>query len=550
MQPSRSSLSLLRAEARKRLDRLRASVPTVEESERAERIAAAKTNFEAFCGLILIAPLSGPKVPLRHNYIQSLFEIERTGRDIVLKPRQIGFTTLELARDLWTFLCRDSARVVVVCQSVSDNAPAKLLSGVLTQMIEGLRANGWELRFDTEAWNEWVLPNGNSLRITTAGASEAAAEKKGRSGTITRLHITELAFFEHAQKTLNALLECVPGPETGSEIVLESTPNGARGLFFDYCQSARSGKSAYKWHFYPWFGHPNYQSELRPGEVVEPNDDRERELVAKHNVTPEQLKWRRLKLADKPLDDFDQEYPDDPDRCFIVSGKGYFDKHVITLGLTKVRKPIETREHELVRIFALPDKTRRSRYVLALDTSAGEGGDPAAGILLDVDTGQHMASIDGQLTPARLAEVGAELAREYNGALIAPERNNHGHAVLLALGKLDPKTGKILYGNVYEHHDKKEGFPTDQVTRPSMLSDFEDSFRKGLFKTPDQPLLGQMRTFVVHNGKPQAASGCNDDLVMAAAIAWTVRQSFAAQRFEQPKNLPALTRFSGGRGYG
>lgn len=476
-----------------------------------------RRDFVEFCRHIRIVTKSGERVPLHLNAIQAAFNTERTGRDVVLKPRQIGFSTLELARDLWTLLCKDGARVVVVCQSVADGSPAKLISGILRIMIESLREAGWDIKFHTEAWNEWVLPNGNSLRIVVAGASESAASKKGRAGTITRLHLTETAFYEYAQETLNALLECVPSRETGSEIVNESTPNGASGAFYNSCKSAQAGKSAYKLHFYPWYAHPEYRVELSPGERFVAADDSERALVA-DGVTPEQLKWRRLKIEDKGLDAFKQEYPEDPDSCFLVSGRGFFDEQATNRLLEEADKqPLEVRDRDRVRIWRRPDPGRV--YLLALDPSEGGGGDPSGGILYERASGEHVATIDGQYTPWELADAAARLGREYNSAEIVVERNNHGHAVLQALER------QHAYPELYEHDDGKPGWPTNPVTRPTMLGEFEDSHRRGLWRSPDRGVLAQIRTFVIKaSGKPEAANGEKDDLVMAAAIGWAVRQ--------------------------
>ena len=487
-------------------------------------MATAKGNFRAFCELVRIAPKDprqGSKIPLRHNAIQDLFEVNRTGRDVVLKPRQIGFTTLEVARDLWTFVAKAGARVVIVCQSTSDGAPAKLISGILVLMIGALVEAGWPLKFRTEAWNEWVLDSGNSLRIAVAGASETSASKKGRAGTITRLHLTETAFYEYAATTLNALYECVPGPETGSEIVSESTPNGAAGVFFEQCKSAQLGKTDFKFHFYPWHAHEEYRRELDPGEELAL--DAEEVEFTKLGVTLEQLKWRRVKIAEKGRAAFDQEYASDPETCFVVSGAGYFDTDRVSaiIATAETQKPLELRSHGQMRIYARPRPG--ARYVLPLDPSEGTGGDPAAGVMLDRATGEHVATIDGQFTPYQLAKAAAELATEYNEALVAPERNNHGHAVILALTKTDGVTPP-LYSEVYEHEDGHFGFPTNPATRPEILSDFEDAVRNGYATTPDAAVASQLRTFVLIDGKPQAANGSNDDLVMAYAIGWSVRQ--------------------------
>src|SRR3954468_2027391 len=61
-------------------------------------------SFEHFCSLIQIRPKTGHAFyfrPETWHTEQKQFQRDRTGRDIVLKGRQVGFSTLELARDLY-----------------------------------------------------------------------------------------------------------------------------------------------------------------------------------------------------------------------------------------------------------------------------------------------------------------------------------------------------------------------------------------------------------------------------------------------------------------
>jgi hypothetical protein len=487
-----------------------------ERARRAELLNWALAKFERFCGLVDIVPKGGGRQKFQFNQIQKLFCTERTGRDVVLKPRQIGFTTLEQARDVWQFLTVPGSRVVATCQSVTDRTPAKLLSTNYRVMFDSLERAGLKLNFRSQGISEWVLASrDSSLRIVEAGASETAANKKGRAGTISRLHLSETAFYEYADETLNALLECVPSREYGSEIVSESTPNGAAGYFYRQCKVAGAKQSPYKLHFYPWFQASEYRSELEPGERIDPRNEREHRLIAL-GVTAEQLKWYRHKVAEKGQDLFDQEYPSDQETCFLVSGRCFFDQAVTTKLLEKTREPIETRERARLRIYAKPVRDRV--YLLSVDTSEGGGGDPSGALMFDRESGEHVATIDGQYTPWDLGASSAKLGHEYNEAEIVVERNNHGHAVLQALER------EQKYPKLYKHTDDKRGWLTNAVTRPTMLDALEDAHRKGLWKTPDRQVLGQCRTFIVTDtGKAEAARGEKDDLVLAAAIGWAVR---------------------------
>jgi hypothetical protein len=399
-------------------------------------------------------------------------------------------------------------------------------------MFEGLRRSGLTLEFRNESATEWVMAKrDSSLRIVEAGASQSAAEKKGRSLVINRLHATETAFYEYAEDTFNAMLEGVPN--IGSEIIHESTPNGAGGFFYRLCKNAETRRNGYELHFFPWFRTSEYQTPLEPGEIIRPETEREQRLFD-IGVTPQQLKWYREKIAGKGENErggqdlVDQEYPSDPETCFLSSGRKFFDMKVTKELIERATEdPLEERDRGRIRIWKFPDPNKS--YILAVDTSEGGASDPSGGLMYDYETGEHVATIDGHYTVGELARAVNRLGREYNVALVVVERNNHGHAVLLALsdGVNDAGLGQDqqIYPALYVHEDDKFGWPTTQVTRPIMLDYLEDSHRKGAWKSPDRAVLAQVKAFIVtRTGKAEHPPGEHDDLVIPAAIGWKVRE--------------------------
>lgn len=523
--------------------------------ERARRVGLARkalllegfTSYPRFCGLLKIVPKTGERQRLTLNEIQKLYCSARTKRDILLKARQVGMTTEELARDVWHFLTVPGARVVITCQSMTGDAPKKELSTKLRLFFTSLREAGLLLNFRTASGTEWVLADRDAvMSITEAGASEASAQKKGRAGTITRLHASEVSFYEYAGDTLNAMLECVPGVATGSEVVFESTPNGASGVFYEQWQAAVSGKSGYKPHFFPWFLQREYRIALEPGEHIVAHTDREKTL------SPEQIKWYRQKVAQKGQALTDQEYPSDSDTCFLATGRSFFDLPTVTaliakarktepvsmfhvkrrgangiLALTKLAKPtshgdaIELGADATVRVWKEPEKG--SRYLIALDPSQGVGGDNAAGIVLERGTGHHVATLWGNLKPEELARLAVITARSYNDAEIAPERNNHGHACILALGIGHSAIGLTQpWPNVFVDLDGYQGWNTSPTSRVLAIDVLDEAVRLGHVKTFDVELLGEMLSFVQdEKGKIAAAAGAKDDLVLGLAIGWS-----------------------------
>lgn len=483
--------------------------------ERAELLVWALEDFRRFAGLLEIIPKGGRRQRLVLNKVQREYCANRTPRDNVLKSRRVGFTTLEQARDIYHFLTVPGAKVVAVCQSLTNHGPTRLLSDNYRVMFESLERAGLGLKFRARNGSEWVLADRDArLTIEEAGASEAAASKKGRAGGISRLHLTETAFYEYADETLNAMLECVSAPEYGTEIVDESTPNGATGFFYRQCKA--SAASGYRLHFFPWHDTAEYAVPLDAGERIEPQNEREQQLVAA-GVKPEQLKWYRRKVAEKGQALVDQEYPSDPETCFLVSGRGFFDQGVTSRLLGKApMQPLERLDRDRVSIWKQPEKGRR--YLLSADTAEGGGGDPSGALMYDRESGEHVATITGQYQPWELAGALDKLGRRYNTAEVVVERNNHGHAVLQALDR------EHKYPKIYKHEDGKPGWPTNMVTRPVVLDALEDSHRRELWKSPDRAVLAQLRTFIVTDtGKAEAARGEHDDLVLAAAIGWAAR---------------------------
>ena len=69
------------------------------------------------------------------------------------------------------------------------------------------------------------------------------------------------------------------------------------------------------------------------------------------------------------------------------------------------------------------------------------------------------------------------------------------------------------------------GFTTSTKTRPLIVAKLEEFIRNKLIKVYSVRFSNELRTFIWHNGKPQAMRGYNDDLIMALAIACWVRDT-------------------------
>ena len=69
------------------------------------------------------------------------------------------------------------------------------------------------------------------------------------------------------------------------------------------------------------------------------------------------------------------------------------------------------------------------------------------------------------------------------------------------------------------------GFTTSTKTRPLIVAKLEEFIRNGLITLYSSRLFHELKTFIWHNGKPQAMRSYHDDLVMSLAIACWVRDT-------------------------
>lgn len=444
-------------------------------------------------------------------------------RSIILKARQLGMTTYVAARFFVNCITRPGTLAVQVAH---DQRSAEEIFRIVHRMLENLpqRFRKGALKTSRANVRQIVFPELDSeYRVETAADPNA-----GRGLTIQNLHCSEVARWPRdIAETLASLRAAVP-PD--GEIVLESTPDGAWGPFYEEWQHA--AETGYTRHFYPWWWEPNY----RRKDGATNFSEAEQELVDKHNLTPEQIAFRREVRANfgprAPA-----EYAEDPEKCFLVSGECFFDVDIVQQRFGRVPDPVQSSDLERYLQWMPPVcgelGVGAKEYIIGADPAGGGiQGDFSCAQVIERQTGIQCAEYRGHLPPVEFAARLAMMAREYNNAVIAVERNNHGVAVLVALHMNSD------YHHLYRNNGQ-DGWLTTKITRSYML----ESLREMLVNHPDvfksKRLLQECRTFVRHpDGTCAAGSGAHDDTVMAMAIAQVVRS-------EMPK-LPIGLRPVGG----
>lgn len=475
-------------------------------------------------------------IPFRRNPVQQVYYGKKlsaptpraTGkRIIVLKSRRMGITTIEQALSYARCRTQRGSECITVAQTKPETEK-------IFKMVKRMHdddPNKAKLNTDRKDALSYKL-----LRSTFT-LSSAASTAVARGSTLSKVHGSEVAFWETNDQDTRNLIVALGEAARKGEMVLESTANGVGGFFYDTWKEAEEGKGIWSPIFLGWYMDSRNSVVPRPGEreqIIETLTEEEIFLVERFNCDIGQLAWRREKSkgGEKAKKLFKQEYPATAEEAFISSGMSYFSIDTIETRMRQCKDPI--RESEGMAVWKDPQPG--CRYIVAADTSEGtNGSDPSPIVVLEWETGEQCLRLNWSVKPHVLGRKCVELAKLYNGAIIAIECNNTGHSALNTV------LNQENYGNVYYHeNDVRDesrmnttpGWRTDGKTRPVLLGDLEDALEKNLFVFNDKLFLSQCRAFRDNgNGKAETGrgQGHHGDLVIAWGIAWQVRKTRAAR---------------------
>jgi len=247
-------------------------------------------------------------------------------RIVILKARQIGFSTLVQALQFWATSLKPFTNATTIAHKSQATGN---LHAMYTRFLRYLEYSPRTVRSNRRGVI-FAPPHESTVVLDTAQEKEA-----GRSGTNQLVHGSEVAFWPWAEDTWLSLVQTV-GDEPGTMIIMESTANGVGGLFYDTYMRARSGKSGYEAVFFPWWQHPEYQVPLTTTErnnILKTLDPTEKNGIDQFAWTAEQIAWRRRAISDKCQGDvakFRQEYPATDLEAFVASGTHVFDPELVS----------------------------------------------------------------------------------------------------------------------------------------------------------------------------------------------------------------------------
>lgn len=312
---------------------------------------------------------------------------------IFLKARQIGFSTLVAAHELWQAYFHPDRFIVMLSRTERDAQKLLLKAKVAFKHLPPWMKERGPKAVDNNL-QKMSFDNGSSVESLPSASDPARGE------AVDEVVVDEWGFLPNAEE---AWASIEPITDVGGRVIGGSTANGSGNFFHTFYLNAKSGKSSFKSIFYSW-------------RAATGRDDA----------------WYESKKASMLPWQLHQEYPNNDIECFIKSGNPVFDTDAIRERFTCVPPQLrgfvqhDSRHPKTPAILEAVDGPLRVWrgpeagivYVIGADVAEGlEHGDYSSAHVIDTKTSLVVAKWHGKIAPDLFAEVLADLGWYYNCAL-------------------------------------------------------------------------------------------------------------------------------------
>ena len=285
----------------------------------------------------------------------------------------------------------------------------------------------------------------------------------------------EAAFIENVDETFTAAQQTLA---TGGQCMALSTPNGIGNWFHQTWERAETGENSFVPVRLPWSVHP------------------------------------------------------ERDQVFETDDMSFYEE-------TYQREPLERRGVDSnLWVWEGVDYTKS--YMVVADVARGDATDYSAFHIFDVDSAVQVAEYKGKISPKEFGNMLVGIASEYNDALLVCENANIGWATIEQILEREYKnmyyssTNNMetveSYMSKFERDKLVPGFTMSAKTRPLVIAKMIEYIRDHSVTIQSKRLMGEMRVFVWKNGKAQAQTRYNDDLIISCATALYVRDTALRMR--------------------
>lgn len=355
-------------------------------------------------------------------------------RIVILKARQLGFTTLTLVYMLWRFTFYPGSTIGLFSRGEIE---AMDLLERLVKMYRKLP--------DWMHADKVVVDNMHLFEVSTGSSARALSTKKGESFTFKYLLFDEFDRFPDAKKLMENVKPTADA--AGSQMIIGSIADKdvPKSPHKNIYTAAKKGDNDWFAIFMPWTA--------RPG----------RDLAWYLRIWHEALIAAGGDVA-AAKDDIWQQYPGNDMEALAPRQQGKRVPYSLIQRVYIEKRPLQKTPgapyiHGL-KIYVMPEE--EGEYVIGADPAEGvPGGNDSSARILNLKTGEEVAALEGKYEPkVDFPKILFDLASFYNDAALLIERNNHGHAVIAGVESIINATSGTYVSLLLDLRDNKEGWLT------------------------------------------------------------------------------------------
>ena len=425
------------------------------------------------------------KLKPRAEQIQIIEALVDGDDTLILKPRQIGSTTVVAAYFFWKWFTAKSPETYVVLSH--KLASSKHILDIHKRFYKSLPPALQRPLSDD---------NSTTMTLADSGAKLMAVSAEGKGGlrsfTASALHISEYAFSPNADELKATAISAL----NGGQLCIESTANHWGDPLHREIGLWESEEVEWNFLFFPWTDHEDYRDEPPIG--FQPDPD-----LA---LLPSQQYWMARMMGKLGEAKFRREYPLTVDDAYAQTDGAWISADLLKDVPTC---KLETEGGVLAKL------DHNDRYAIGVDCGAGTGGDYSALVVLSAITGQIVEiRRSNRHSPTEWAEVVADASRKWRDAKVLTESNGTwGGVIITELKHMGIPLWKDSEG---------ADWITNASTKPRMLETVKDTILRGGFSMIDQWTISELRSFQIDDrGNPfcPRGGGHHGDTVIALALA-------------------------------
>lgn len=437
---------------------------------------------------IKIISIDDGVIPFRlYDYQKELLTKYQDNRFIItLQCRQSGKTQTTAAYILWFNVFHDSKNTAILANKL---AQAQEIMERVQMSYENLP---FFLKPGVSEYNKRSMTFSNYSSIFCATSTSSSI----RGQSVSLLYIDECAFLRDDMTFYESTYPVITSGKT-SQVIISSTPNGARGLFYKLWTESTQGINKYVNHKVTW--------DMVPGRDQE---------------------WKEEQIANTSREQFDQEF-----NCLFRGSTNSLIAGNVLAQIPELTPEIVKND---VKIYFEPDKERI--YAMMVDVSRGLGQDFSAFVVFDVTEVPYKVVAtyrNNKISPLLYPTIIYSTAKYYHDAMILVELNDIGEQVSsilfdeyeyeeLLMTKTDKNRQIMWFGS-----DCKKGVKTSTAVKAVGCSNIKSLIENNKIELNDKTIIDEFGTFVPKGKSYEADSGANDDLAMCCVLfGWATTQQY------------------------